>query len=75
MNLVRNYSPHLEPNIHEAPAAVELRRVLGDAAREMLLVFLEKSRRRAKVERRVEDVRSEVVRVRAFFCPWLVEMC
>jgi hypothetical protein len=67
MNLVRNYSPHLEPDIQDAPAAIELRQVLGNAAREMLLVFLEKSRRRARVERRKEDVRSDVVRVSAFF--------
>lgn len=66
MNLVRNYSPHLEPDIQDAPAAVELRQVLGNAARDMLLVFLEKSRRRARVERRKEDVRSDVVRVSIF---------
>lgn len=63
MNIVRNYSPHLSPNTREAPPAIELRRVLGEAAREMLLVFLEKSRRRARVEKRKEDVRSEVTRV------------
>lgn len=61
MNLVRNYSPHLSPNIREAPPAVELTRILGDAAREMLLVFLEKSRKRA----RVEDVNGEITRVRS----------
>ncbi|KAJ3569787.1 hypothetical protein NP233_g4825 [Leucocoprinus birnbaumii] len=57
LNLVLNYSPHLSP---DSPPTTELTRVLNDAAREMLLVFLEKSRKRANVERRDEDLRAEV---------------
>jgi hypothetical protein len=62
LNLVLNYSPHLSPT---SPPIQELTRVLNDAAREMLLVFSEKSRKRARVERRKEDLRGEVTRVRA----------
>jgi len=60
LNLVLNYSPHLSPT---SPPTLELTRVLNDAAREMLLVFLEKSRQRAKVERSSEDLKMEVVQV------------
>ncbi|KAA1474965.1 hypothetical protein DENSPDRAFT_841652 [Dentipellis sp. KUC8613] len=44
-NIVRNYSPHLAPNTRSAPPTAELRRILGDAARDMLDVFLRKWRR------------------------------
>ncbi|KDR79882.1 hypothetical protein GALMADRAFT_61975 [Galerina marginata CBS 339.88] len=48
-NLVRNYSPHLAPNTLTAPPTAELRKILGMAAKEMLLVFLKKSRTRRSV--------------------------
>ncbi|PPQ74920.1 hypothetical protein CVT26_011356 [Gymnopilus dilepis] len=48
-NLVRNYSPHLAPDTRTAPPTAELRKVLGTAAREMLLNFLKKSRTRRSV--------------------------
>ncbi|KAF9530289.1 hypothetical protein CPB83DRAFT_868731 [Crepidotus variabilis] len=48
-NLVRNYSPHLAPNTRSAPSTAELQKVLGMAAREMLVVFLKKSRARRSV--------------------------
>ncbi|KAF8155687.1 hypothetical protein B0H34DRAFT_714373 [Crassisporium funariophilum] len=48
-NLVRNYSPHLSPNTLSAPPTAELRKILGMAAREMLLTFLKKSRTRRSV--------------------------
>lgn len=50
-NLVRNYSPHLAPNTKSAPSTAELRKVLGLAAREMLVVFLRKSRARRSVSK------------------------
>ncbi|KAF8878476.1 hypothetical protein CPB84DRAFT_1817502 [Gymnopilus junonius] len=45
-NLVRNYSPHLAPDTQTAPPTAELRKILGMAAREMLLVFLKRNRTR-----------------------------
>ncbi|KAH9478601.1 Transforming growth factor-beta receptor-associated protein 1 [Psilocybe cubensis] len=45
-NLVRNYSPHLAPDTLSAPPTAELRKILGMAARDMLLVFLKKNRTR-----------------------------
>ena len=50
-NLVRNYSPHLSPNTQSAPPTAELRKILGMAAQEMLIVFLKKSRTRRSVAR------------------------
>ena len=50
-NLVRNYSPHLSPNTQSAPSTAELRKILGIAAQEMLIVFLKKSRTRRSVAR------------------------
>ncbi|KAI0667249.1 hypothetical protein C8Q78DRAFT_1071980 [Trametes maxima] len=49
-NLVRNYSPHLEPNTREAPPAVELRNILSMTARDMLESYLRKWRRKLAVE-------------------------
>ncbi|KZT37480.1 hypothetical protein SISSUDRAFT_1062828 [Sistotremastrum suecicum HHB10207 ss-3] len=43
-DLVRNYSPHLEPNTRTAHPTVELRKVLNSQAREMLLEYLSKWR-------------------------------
>ena len=50
-NLVMNYSPHLAPNTLSAPPTAELRKILGMAAREMLLTFLKKSRARRSIGR------------------------
>lgn len=50
-NLVRNYSPHLAPNTLAAPPTAELRKILGMAAREMLLSFLKKSRTRRSLSK------------------------
>ncbi|OBZ67658.1 Transforming growth factor-beta receptor-associated protein 1 [Grifola frondosa] len=49
-NLVRNYSPHLSPNTREAPPTVELRKILGLAAREMLEVYLQKWRKKLSLQ-------------------------
>ncbi|KAI1785956.1 hypothetical protein LXA43DRAFT_1035560 [Ganoderma leucocontextum] len=49
-NLVRNYSPHLEPNTREAPPAVELRNILSMTARDMLESYLRKWRRKLAVD-------------------------
>ncbi|KAI0641370.1 hypothetical protein C8Q79DRAFT_990403 [Trametes meyenii] len=49
-NLVRNYSPHLEPNTREAPPTVELRNILSMTARDMLESYLRKWRRKLAVE-------------------------
>ena len=48
-----NYSPHLAPNTRSAPPTVELRKILGMAAQEMLVVFLRKSRTRRSLTRGV----------------------
>jgi len=48
VNLVRNYSPHLDTR--SAPPTAELRKILGTAAQEMLEVFLRKCRTRRKVD-------------------------
>ncbi|KXN84921.1 O-methylsterigmatocystin oxidoreductase [Leucoagaricus sp. SymC.cos] len=58
LNLVPSYSSHLSP---DSQPSFELIHVLNDATREMLLVFLEKSRKRARVERRKEDLMLQVV--------------
>ncbi|KXN84910.1 Pdp3-interacting factor 1 [Leucoagaricus sp. SymC.cos] len=58
--LILNYSPHLSP---DSPPSLELTRVLNDAAREMLLVFLEKSRKRARVEGGMQDLSVGITRV------------
>lgn len=50
-NLVRNYSPHLAPNTLSAIPTAELRKILGMAAQEMLIVFLRKNRTRRSVAR------------------------
>jgi hypothetical protein len=44
-NLVWNYSPFLSPTTRTAPPTVELRRILGIAAHDMLEQFLRKWRR------------------------------
>jgi hypothetical protein len=44
-NLVLNYSPFLSPTTRTAPPTVELRRLLGIAAHDMLEQFLRKWRR------------------------------
>jgi hypothetical protein len=44
-NLVLNYSPFLAPTTRSAPSTVELHRLLGIAAHEMLEEFLRKWRR------------------------------
>ncbi|KAG7448550.1 uncharacterized protein BT62DRAFT_929636 [Guyanagaster necrorhizus] len=49
-DIIRNYSPHLSPNTRTATTAVELRKILGMAAHEMLQVFLNKCRHRRKIE-------------------------
>ncbi|OCH89286.1 hypothetical protein OBBRIDRAFT_794404 [Obba rivulosa] len=49
-DLVRNYSPHLSPNTREAPPAVELRRLLNIAAKEMLEMYLRKWRKKASLD-------------------------
>ncbi|KIM35684.1 hypothetical protein M413DRAFT_326838 [Hebeloma cylindrosporum] len=48
-DIIRNYSPHLAPNTLSAIPTAELRKILGMAAREMLLVFLKKSQTRRSV--------------------------
>ncbi|KAF8878713.1 hypothetical protein BD779DRAFT_1676706 [Infundibulicybe gibba] len=54
-------SPHLAPNTRSAPPTVELRRILGMAAQEMLLVFLRKCRTRWKVDGSKSDHPSHAV--------------
>lgn len=49
-NLVRNYSPHLSPNTHEAPSTAELRKILIMEASEKLEAFLRRWRARRIVE-------------------------
>ncbi|GBE88874.1 predicted protein [Sparassis crispa] len=43
-DIIINYSPHLPPSTREAPATVELRGILGLAAKDMLEVYLRKWR-------------------------------
>jgi len=50
-DIIRNYSPHLAPNTLSSPPTAELRKILGIAAQEMLIVFLRKSRTRRRVAR------------------------
>ncbi|KAF8958169.1 hypothetical protein BDZ97DRAFT_1842909 [Flammula alnicola] len=50
-DIIRNYSPHLAPNTLSAPPTAELRKILGMAAKEMLIGFLKKSRTRRSVAR------------------------
>ncbi|KJA17616.1 hypothetical protein HYPSUDRAFT_46248 [Hypholoma sublateritium FD-334 SS-4] len=50
-DIIRNYSPHLAPSTLSAPPTAELRKILGTAAKEMLLGFLKKSRTRRSVAR------------------------
>ena len=57
-NLVRNYSPHLEPNTREAPAAVELRNILSMTARDMLESYLRKWRRKLAVDAGAPNVQA-----------------
>ncbi|KAH9916957.1 uncharacterized protein BXZ73DRAFT_92415 [Epithele typhae] len=62
-NLVANYSPHLAPNTREAPPTVELRNILGMAARDMLESYLRKWRRKLVVDidvRHAEELRRVV---------------
>ena len=43
-NLNRNYSPHIKPNVESASSTVELRTMLGVAARDSARVYLTKWR-------------------------------
>lgn len=43
-NLVLNYSPHLPPDTRSAPPTAELRKILIMTAKDMLQLFLRKSR-------------------------------
>ena len=45
-NIVRNYSPHMEPDTRSAPPTAELRRVLCATAHDMLASYLRKMRTR-----------------------------
>lgn len=45
-NIVRNYSPHMQPDTRTAPPTAELRRVLCATARDMLASYLRKIRTR-----------------------------
>ncbi|KAL1948770.1 hypothetical protein VTO73DRAFT_10576 [Trametes versicolor] len=60
-DIIRNYSPHLEPNTKEAPPAVELRNLLSMTARDMLESYLRKWRRKAAVEATTQQL--QVVRM------------
>ena len=44
-NLVRNYEPHMEPNVDTAPVTVELRNALTDTAKTMLKRYLRRWRK------------------------------
>ena len=57
-NLVRNYSPHLDPNTREAPVTVELRNILSMTARDMLESYLRKWRRKLAVDAGVPNVQA-----------------
>lgn len=48
-DIIRNYSPHLAPDTRTAPPTMELRKILGDAAVEMLEEFLRRWRK-VKIE-------------------------
>jgi vacuolar protein sorting-associated protein 3 len=41
-NLVKNYTPHLQPNTRSAPPTSELRKLLVVSARDMLREYLRK---------------------------------
>ena len=45
-DLVKNYAPHLKPNVSDAPPTAELRRLLCTAAEDMLTSYLKKWRTR-----------------------------
>ncbi|THH03162.1 hypothetical protein EW145_g6477 [Phellinidium pouzarii] len=45
-NLVKNYAPHIKPDIESAPSTAELRRILCATARDMLTSYLRKYRTR-----------------------------
>ncbi|PIL23200.1 hypothetical protein GSI_14509 [Ganoderma sinense ZZ0214-1] len=57
-DIIRNYSPHLEPNTREAPPAVELRNILSMAARDMLEGYLRKWRRKLAVDAGAPNVQA-----------------
>ncbi|KAF4618694.1 hypothetical protein D9613_009798 [Agrocybe pediades] len=50
-DIIRNYSPHLAPSTLSAPPTAELRKILGMAAKEMLLSFLKKNRTRRSLSK------------------------
>ncbi|KAL5523259.1 hypothetical protein ACEPAF_1526 [Sanghuangporus sanghuang] len=50
-NLVKNYAPHIEPDVESAPPTAELRRILNMTARDMLASYLRKYRTRRLLAR------------------------
>jgi hypothetical protein len=50
-NLVKNYSPHIKPDVEKASATSELNTALLERARDMLDVFLRTWRRERMEER------------------------
>ncbi|EJC97726.1 uncharacterized protein FOMMEDRAFT_162532 [Fomitiporia mediterranea MF3/22] len=50
-DLVKNYAPHIKPDVESAPPTAELRRVLNATARDMLASYLRKYRTRRLLAR------------------------
>ena len=61
-NLVKNYSPHLQPNTRSAPPTSELRKLLAVSARDMLREYLRKWKN--KVLFSGEPVNKDISQVR-----------
>lgn len=66
-NLKRNYDPHLEPSVDDAPEAVELQQALLGQAREMLRVILASERDRSRGKGKVRDPSTGKVRSNPLF--------
>lgn len=60
-NLVKNYAPHIKPDVETAPPTADLRRILCSTAREMLASFLRKMRTRRLVGRAGSYTQSPAV--------------
>jgi vacuolar protein sorting-associated protein 3 len=64
-NLIKNYSPHIKPDVEKASATSELHTVLSERARDMLEVFLRTWRRERTENRHRTDHDRALGSVRA----------
>ena len=67
-NLVKNYAPHIKPDVESAPPTAELRRILSMTARDMLASYLRKYRTRRLLARPGSQVQNPAVNAVKFLC-------